>query len=114
MGIFFPDQELSEILNEKSEIKISSPQQNLKSKIANLNRSIENLKEKKGRIEFEISRQKKALYNKRGELKKLNSKLTVKAKASLESNQGVIPVELEIEQKEIQQLLQESARILES
>lgn len=64
---------------------ISSSEKNLRSKIDSIIRSIENLTEKKLRIEFEIKKQKLSLERKRLELKKSHKTTKVKVKAALES-----------------------------
>lgn len=89
--------------------------QNLESKIESLIRSIQNLSEKKLRIDFELKRQKRSLARKREELKRVSKSSHAKTQISLESS-----VESQIEEtssvvdyKRTQSLLQESARILE-
>lgn len=89
--------------------------QNLESRIESLIRSIQNLSEKKLRIDFELKRQKRSLARKREELKRVSKSSHARAKISLESS--VDPqIEKEtmmVEKKRTQSLLQESARILE-
>lgn len=98
-----------------SEAKIPQNQvQNLKSKMDSLIRSIENLSEKKIRLEFEIRRQKKSLARKREELKRLSR--NSKAKISLSLEAQTLDENLkdpQAERKEIDRLLSESARLLE-
>lgn len=98
-------------LNEGTTIQNST--QNLKSKMESLIRSIENLSEKKIRLEFEIKRQKRSLARKREELKRVNSSSQAKVKIALESGSQAESEEIKKERREIQKLLQESARILE-
>lgn len=88
--------------------------QNLKSKMDSLLRSIEQLTAKKMRIEFEIKRQKRALANKREELKRVSKSSQAKVKLALESsNEFSLQEEVLKEQQETQRLLRESARTLE-
>lgn len=64
---------------------INDSEKNLRSKIDSIIRSIENLSEKKLRIEFEIKKQKQSLERKRQELKKSSKSTKLKVKAALES-----------------------------
>lgn len=73
-----------EILEEAG--LISTPEKNLRSKIDSILRSLENLSQKKLRIEFEIKKQRKSLERKRLELKRSHKSQTFKAKIALESS----------------------------
>lgn len=64
---------------------ITTADKNLRSKIDSITRSLENLSEKKARIEFEIKRQKKSLTRKRAELKRVSRSNQAKLTLSLES-----------------------------
>lgn len=101
-------------LEESSTLIPKDPKQALASKIESLMRSIENLSQKKIRIEFEITRQKRSLARKREELKRVSKSLNRKVSIRLEStdNPGQ-EKDLEGQQKVFQRLLSESARILE-
>lgn len=104
--------------NQEGELLESSvPQnskQNLESKIESLIRSIENLSEKKVRIEFELKRQKRSLARKREELKRVSHSIRTKVGIRLESASTPTTEQISVDdQKRIQLLLQESARILE-
>lgn len=92
-----------------------SPEAQLRSKIQSILRSIENLSQKKMRIEFEIKRQKKSLERKRLELKKSKASSTSKLTLSIENQHYQFPSG--IVQKDIENLdsylLSESSRILE-
>lgn len=103
----------SEVLTETAIPKDSREQ--LKSKMDSLIDSIQNLSRKKLRIEFELKRQKKALARKREELKRTSHSSKAKATLSLEgSNLNPQLEEKRVEDiKRVQNLLQESARILE-
>lgn len=91
-----------------------NPTQNLKSKMDSLLRSLEQLSAKKMRIEFEIKRQKKALANKREELRRVSKSSTAKVKLALESTiNSSEQEEIRKEQQETQRLLRESAEALE-
>lgn len=102
-----------ETLTENS--KVQNPKQNLESKIESLIRSIENLTEKKIRIEFELKRQKKSLARKREELKRVSKSSQAKVNLSLESQTETNSSDEKSteEFKRTQYLLQESAKILE-
>lgn len=104
----------SEILTEIT--KPQNSKQNLESKIESLIRSIENLSEKKGRIEFELKRQKKSLARKREELKRVSKSSQAKVTLSVEQSDSNTSIGKQISPDELrrtQTLLQESARILE-
>lgn len=93
-----------------------NPKQNLESKIESIIRTIENLSEKKIRIDFELRRQKKSLARKREELKRVSRSSQAKVSLSLENSFNTNLQEIEDQQyalKRTQFLLQESARILE-
>lgn len=88
--------------------------QNLESKIESIIRSIENLSEKKVRIDFELKRQKRSLARKREELKRVSKSSQAKVTLSLEQlNQATTETSSIEGYKRTQLLLQESARILE-
>lgn len=91
-----------------------NPRQNLESKIGSLINSLENLASKKARIEFEIKKQKRSLTRKREELKRVSKSISGKTRLALESTYSDSDREQVLqEQKRIQSLLSESARILE-
>lgn len=96
---------------------ITNSEKNLRSKIDSILRSIENLTEKRLRIEYEIKKQKKSLYRKRQELKRSSKTTRRKISLSLESvsNSGSLPIELD--SRELRRLdsilLEKSNRILE-
>lgn len=69
---------------------ISTSEKNLRSKIDSIVRSLENLSEKKARIDFEIKRQKKSLTRKREELKRVSKSNQAKVTLTLESK-GINP-----------------------
>lgn len=80
----------NEELNENLDILvqegvITTEEKNLRSKIDSLVRSLENLSEKKIRIDFEIKRQKKSLTRKRMELKKVTKRNQARLTVALES-----------------------------
>lgn len=104
-----------ELLEESSNPKVpKDPKQNLMSKIDSLIRSIENLSHKRARIKFEIERQKRSLARKREELKRVQKSQSSKVTIQLESTSDPQPrAETSGEMKRIQNLLSESARILE-
>lgn len=95
---------------------ITSSERNLRSKIDSIIRALENLSEKKMRIEFEIKRQTQSLTRKREELKRVSKRNQVKTRVVLESsfetNQPIDREVLEL-QKIDSILLQESYRVLE-
>lgn len=95
---------------------ISDSEKNLRSKIDSIVRSIENLTEKKLRIDFEIRRQKKTLTRKREELKRVSKRNTARASLTLESSEpnGVPDLtDVQVLDKFDQQLLERSFRIIE-
>lgn len=95
---------------------ITTEDKNLRSKIDSLTRSLENLSQKKMRLEFEIKRQKKSLIRKREELKRVSKRNTVKLKLALEAGNLVsYPTEEQITwlRKFDSNLLQESNLVLE-
>lgn len=103
-----------QVLQEKQ--IISSAEKNLRSKIDSILRSLENLSEKKLRIEFEIKRQKKSLIRKRAELKRVSSTSSKKLTLAIENK----VISSDDPQKGSQflrvldnKLLQESSRVLE-
>lgn len=101
---------------EESQV-ISTSEKNLRSKIDSIVRSIENLSEKRARIDFEIKRQKKSLSRKRQELKKVSSSTQIKAKLTLESSKDFPGFELQDKRPALRvldsRLLQESSRVLD-
>jgi hypothetical protein len=105
----------SSIKNEATGI-IQTPARNLSSKVDSILRSIENLTQKKLRIEYEIKKQKKSLLRKKEELKKVQNSTRRRLKISLESanpTQESIQEEFELFQKEVSRLLEKSARVLD-
>lgn len=73
-------------LAEASQMKvITQPQQNLRSKIESLIRSIDNLEAKRSRIDYELKKQKRSLARKRMELKKDSKHLRAKTESALQS-----------------------------
>lgn len=101
---------------EESQV-ISTSEKNLRSKIDSIVRSIENLSEKRARIDFEIKRQKKSLTRKRQELKKVSSSTQVKAKLTLEQTKDFPGFRLQDKRPALRvldsRLLQESSRVLD-
>lgn len=96
--------------------QIQTPEKNLKSKIDSLLRSLQNLSEKRARIEFEIKKQSKSLLRKREELKRVSTSTRAKLKVSLESSDAIQPEysqDILAFQREVSQLLEESARVLD-
>jgi hypothetical protein len=95
---------------------ITTPEKNLRSKIDSILRSLENLTNKKLRIEFEIKKQKASLVRKRQELKKSSKSTTLRGKVALE-NSNPKPENLEAEIQELRRLdsilLESSNRMLE-
>lgn len=79
------DQKIIQLFEETGQI--SSSEANLRSKIQSLLNSLENLSQKKIRIDFEIRRQKKALARKREELKRSSKTLTAKGSIHLEASE---------------------------
>lgn len=108
------EKETSAVSESKSQIP-KDPVAQLESKIKSLTRSIKNLSEKKARLEGEILIQKKALAHKRSELKRVQKSLRVKASVALEDSTQFEPDKKLSEShfKEIQNLLRESAEVLE-
>jgi len=95
---------------------IQTPARNLSSKVDSILRSIENLSQKKLRIEFEIKKQKKSLLRKKEELKKVQNSNRRRLKVSLEAanpNQASIQEEFDLFQKEVSRLLERTARVLD-
>lgn len=97
---------------------ITTADKNLRSKIDSLLRSLENLSQKKLRIEYEIQKQKKSLYRKREELKKKSSSTQKKIKIAIESNiLDILDEQLDSDCEELRRidsiLLQESSQKLE-
>lgn len=95
---------------------ISSSEKNLRSKIESILRSLENLSQKKLRIEFEIKRQKKSLIRKREELKRVSKSTSKRLSLTIEA-QNQNPEVLQEKLRELRvldnKLLQESSRLLE-
>jgi chromosome segregation ATPase len=101
---------------EESSGIIQTPVKNLSSKVDSILRSIQNLTEKKVRIEYEIRKQKASLSRKRSELKKAQKSTSQRIRISLESSdptQQSKTVELQSFQKQVSKLLEESARVLD-
>jgi len=108
-----------EVLRKLSELSestkvIQEPEQNLRSKMDSLMRSIENLTAKKLRIDFELKKQKRSLARKRMELKKSHQTISVRLESA-----KINPILLETVGQQVQdfnqiddRLLRESARIL--
>lgn len=96
---------------------ITTPEKNLRSKIDSIVRSLENLSQKKIRIEFEIRRQKKSLARKREELKKVSKTSQARAKIALESGSCLSQVLSESKALELKRLdsalLQKSDQVLD-
>lgn len=96
---------------------ISTSEKNLRSKIDSIVRSLENLSEKRARIDFEIKRQKRSLTRKRQELKKVSSSTQMKAHLTLESTKDFPGLRLTDKRSELRvldsKLLQESSRVLD-
>jgi len=96
---------------------ITTSERNLRSKLDSILRSIENLQQKRERIDYEIKKQKASLSRKRQELTR-SHKSTIRKKAlvseSSESNSSTVLIE---DFKELQRLdsitLQKSDRILD-
>lgn len=79
-----PEVSKSHSLQEAASRKlISTADQNLRSKIGSLIKSIENLQEKRSRIDYEIKKQQKSLARKREELRRAASRLSVQKKKVL-------------------------------
>lgn len=95
---------------------ISTPEKNLRSKMDSILRSLENLTQKKLRIEFEIKKQQKSLIRKRQELRRSSSTRSKKLKVALESSQIEPNSDYESRSRSIQildsRLLQESDQAL--
>lgn len=109
--------ELLQSLIALNEAKIvNKPQQNLRSKIGSLIRSIENLEAKRARIDYELKKQKRSLARKRMELKKDSKHLAVKVESATGSGMLNEHVQQEIRNLRNQDnfLLQKSAEILEN
>jgi predicted nucleic acid-binding Zn-ribbon protein len=86
-------QALQEAVSKKM---ISTADQNLRSKIGSLIKSIENLQEKKSRIEYEIRKQQKSLARKREELKRAHSRFSGQKKKVLsESSSSSLEISIE-------------------
>ena len=104
----------SELLEEAT--LISTPAKNLSNKLDSILRSLENLAQKKARIEYEIKKQKSSLFRKREELKKVQKSYRKKARLSLESSDPIVAQsvqELQRFSKRCSQLLTESQRVLD-
>lgn len=111
------EMEFSFLTEMESHQLISTPDKNLRSKIDSILRSLENLTEKKARIEFEIKRQKKSLARKRAELKRVSRTNSAKISVSFETGIPIlddqIPEEVLTLQRLDSKLLQESSQALE-
>jgi len=97
-----PQRSPSEVLEEAG--LISTPERNLRSKLDSILRSIENLTQKKLRIEFEIKKQKASLLKKRQELTRSNKSRSAKLKIALESANPARQPDLNQRIKELQRL----------
>lgn len=86
--IAFSGIKISDLRSLKEAGLISTSEMNLRSKIDSILRSLENLTQKKMRIEFEIKKQRKSLERKRLELKRSHKSQTFKAKIALESSKS--------------------------
>jgi hypothetical protein len=95
---------------------ITTPEKNLRSKLDSILRSIENLTQKRLRIEFEIKKQKASLLKKRQELRRSTKSRSAKMKIALESSDPTQMTEIEEAIKELQRLdsiaLQKSDQVL--
>lgn len=95
---------------------ISTPEKNLRSKLDSILRSIENLTQKRLRIEFEIKKQKASLLKKRQELRRSTKSHSAKVKIALESSDPIRQIKIEEAFKELQRLdsiaLQKSDQVL--
>ena len=102
-----------EVLNEAG--LITDSEKNLRSKIDSIIRSIENLSEKKARIDFEIKKQKKSLIRKRIELKRVVKSTRTRSIPMSETQNTTLPA-LDDYIKELQRndsiRLEKSDRIL--
>lgn len=100
------------VLNETQ--VITGPDMNLRSKIDSLMRSIENLTEKKLRIDFEIKKQKRSLARKRNELKKSSAHFRARLESAdkIEFKNGETYSRRELVEAVDNYLFQESDRIL--
>lgn len=105
----------SNVLQSLNEIQvITGPDMNLRSKIDSLVRSIENLSEKKLRIDFEIKKQKRSLARKRNELKKSSAhfRATLESAAEIELRSGEFVSRKELVEAIDNYLFQSSDRVL--
>lgn len=111
------DLENTEIVTQESTSPINTPRKNLLSKMDSILRNLENLSQKKLRIEFEIKKQKSSLQRKRLELKKAQKSLRVKTRISLESANSISEFQSEQELEEFlkrcSKYLTESQRVLD-
>jgi len=111
------DSEKTESVTQESTTPINTPRKNLISKIDSILRNLENLSQKKLRIEFEIKKQKSSLQRKRDELKKAQKSLRVKTRISLESADSISEFsseqELDDYLKRCSKYLSETQRVLD-
>jgi hypothetical protein len=109
--------ETSETVTQESTTPINTPRKNLISKIDSILRNLENLNQKKLRIEFEIKKQKFSLHRKRDELKKAQKSLRVRTRISLESADSISEFQSEQELddflKRCSKYLSETQRVLD-
>jgi len=109
--------ETSETVTQESTTPINTPRKNLISKIDSILRNLENLNQKKLRIEFEIKKQKSSLHRKRDELKKAQKSLRVRTRISLESADSISEFQSEQELddflKRCSKYLSETQRVLD-
>lgn len=111
------DSEKTESVTQESTTPINTPRKNLISKIDSILRNLENLSQKKLRIEFEIKKQKSSLQRKRDELKKAQKSLRVRTRISLESADSISEFsseqELDDYLKRCSRYLSETQRVLD-
>lgn len=112
-----PEEQMSQQLSQLLESGlITGPESNLRSKMGSLLRSIENLTQKKLRIEYQIKVQKRSLARKREELKKASKhfKVTLESASSPEALYLKANSSSDLKLELDEYLLQESFRILDS
>lgn len=96
---------------------ITTSERNLRSKLDSILRSIENLQQKKERIEFELKKQKASLIRKRQELTRSHKSLTNRKVSVSEGSESDSSIVLSETFKELRRLdsitLQISDRVLD-
>lgn len=95
---------------------ISTSEQNLRSKIDSLIRSIRNLEEKRSRLNYELKKQKNSLARKRMELKKNSKHLPARQSTTLKfgvNETGIVSKLQNVQTNVDNYLLRESALILD-